>query len=79
MPSSEQIAVITGGAQGIGGATAGILLERGWKVHVLDRRASDDPAVVSHVCDVTSEAELAACARPHRCAGALRRHQFASG
>lgn len=62
MSASGQVAVVTGGAQGIGGATAHLLRERGWTVHSLDRRTNPDAGIVSHVCDVTQEGELSACA-----------------
>ncbi|MET3616298.1 NAD(P)-dependent dehydrogenase (short-subunit alcohol dehydrogenase family) [Rhizobium aquaticum] len=56
------IAVITGAAQGIGGATAALLKERGWVVHSLDRNPNPDPSIVSHICDVTSEENITAIA-----------------
>jgi NAD(P)-dependent dehydrogenase (short-subunit alcohol dehydrogenase family) len=62
MSATGPIAVITGGAQGIGGATARLLKERGWTVHSLDRKPNPDPHIRTHICDVTSEAELKACA-----------------
>ncbi|MEI5681750.1 SDR family oxidoreductase [Mesorhizobium sp. CGMCC 1.15528] len=62
MSAAKPVAVITGGAQGIGATTARTLSERGWTVHSLDRKPNPDAAIVSHICDVTSEAELMACA-----------------
>lgn len=62
MSGHNRVAVITGAAQGIGGATAAMMLEQGWTVHSLDRRPNADPAVVSHICDVTSADELTAIA-----------------
>ncbi|TPI65579.1 SDR family oxidoreductase [Mesorhizobium sp. B3-1-3] len=58
MSAAMPVAVITGGARGIGGTAAAILKDRGWKVHSLDRRPNPDPAIVSHICDVTSDNEL---------------------
>ncbi|MDQ0474035.1 SDR family NAD(P)-dependent oxidoreductase [Labrys wisconsinensis] len=62
MSDGKPVAVITGGARGIGGATASLLAERGWAVHALDRNAHPDQRIANHACDVTSEASLAACA-----------------
>ncbi|SRR6266508_5352185 len=62
MNDHAQFAVITGGAAGIGAATAGLLTKRGWIVHVLDRRDSNIEGVVSHTCEVTNAEQLAALA-----------------
>lgn len=62
MSATRATVVITGAAQGIGGATARLLKEHGWTVHSIDRVANPDPDVVSHICDVTSEVELTKCA-----------------
>ena len=62
MSAAVRTAVITGGAQGIGGTTARILRERGWAVHSIDRKPNPDPDITSHICDVTSEQELTKCA-----------------
>jgi NAD(P)-dependent dehydrogenase (short-subunit alcohol dehydrogenase family) len=59
MRSEGNIAVITGGARGIGGTTASLLHSRGWKVHVLDKKTHADPEIASHACDVSSEGNLA--------------------
>jgi 3-oxoacyl-[acyl-carrier protein] reductase len=56
--SSSPIAVITGGAAGIGLATAKLLFGRGWTVHVLDRSPANDDGLIFHYCDVTSEEKL---------------------
>jgi NAD(P)-dependent dehydrogenase (short-subunit alcohol dehydrogenase family) len=56
------VAVITGGAAGIGGASAELLVERGWEVHVLDRRPSEAAGVISHACDVADAEQLMAVA-----------------
>jgi len=53
-----QTAVITGGAQGIGGATADRLTAQGWTVHALDLKPHPSPAVRSHPCDVTDAKAL---------------------
>ncbi|MBE2278487.1 MAG: SDR family oxidoreductase [Rhodobacteraceae bacterium] len=60
--AAAPVAVITGGAQGIGGAAAALLAARGWTVHALDLRDSPEAAVLSHRCDVTDGAALAALA-----------------
>lgn len=62
MTAPTPVAVITGGAQGIGGTAAGILKARGWAIHSLDRKPNPDPAITSHICDVTSDSELRNCA-----------------
>ena len=49
------IAVVTGGAQGIGGNAADILAAHGWTVHALDLKPNPDADIRSHTCDVTSE------------------------
>jgi meso-butanediol dehydrogenase / (S,S)-butanediol dehydrogenase / diacetyl reductase len=56
--SEQPVAVITGGAQGIGGTTAAILTEQGYKVHALDLKPNPSDEVLSHICDVTDEARL---------------------
>ncbi len=63
MGTGQKIAVITGGAQGIGGASARFLSEAGWTVHTLDLKPGPLANVQSHICDVTdagAQAELAA-------------------
>ena len=53
------VAIVTGGASGIGAAAAGLLAERGARVVVLDRDVSMvNPAVTSLVADVTSSADV---------------------
>jgi len=60
--NTPKIAVITGGAQGIGGATADMLVEQGWIVHALDLKPHPSPAVQSHRCDVTDAEQLTSLA-----------------
>lgn len=73
--SQNTPAVVTGGASGLGEATARALAARGAKVAVLDRDAARGPQVAAEIggifaeCDVTSdesvEAALAAAAEAH--------------
>lgn len=53
-----KVAVITGGARGIGGSAAAILRGQGWLVHGLDLVPGDG----GHVCDVTDPDRLLALA-----------------
>ena len=57
--TDTRIAVVTGGAQGIGGTTAALLAAQGYTVHSLDLKPNPSGAVTSHVCDVTDAARLA--------------------
>lgn len=56
--SETRIAVVTGGAQGIGGTTAATLAAAGYTVHSLDLKPNPSELIQSHICDVTDEARL---------------------
>jgi NAD(P)-dependent dehydrogenase (short-subunit alcohol dehydrogenase family) len=61
------VVAVTGGASGIGLATARALSERGATVFALDRSAPPDlPLVIGVPCDVTRAAEVAAAAEEIR-------------
>jgi 2-keto-3-deoxy-L-fuconate dehydrogenase len=53
------VAVITGGASGIGAATSQVLLNRGARVAVLDRNPSANEDVFFKTCDITDPASVA--------------------
>ena len=53
------VAIVTGGASGLGAATAALLHERGARVAVLDRQVEGVPAdYFSVVCDITDTAQV---------------------
>ncbi|HEY4398240.1 MAG TPA: SDR family NAD(P)-dependent oxidoreductase [Acidimicrobiia bacterium] len=54
------VALVTGGASGIGAATAARLLDAGARVAVLDLHAEDGPSDVAVKCDVGDEDEVVA-------------------
>ncbi|MES2596503.1 MAG: SDR family oxidoreductase [Verrucomicrobiota bacterium] len=58
MTIEQQVCIITGGAKGIGLATAKLLLARGAKVASLDLEACPLSQVMSVPCDVTHSAEV---------------------
>jgi len=62
---SEKAALVTGGARGIGAATAALLAARGYRVAVADRdapaRGRSDIAFIR--CDVSREADVRRCMR----------------
>ena len=75
----NRAAIVTGGASGLGAATARALAARGARVTVLDRNAEGAQAVAAEIggiaaaCDVTDEAAvLAALAQSRQAHGPLR-------
>jgi 2-keto-3-deoxy-L-fuconate dehydrogenase len=57
---TDLVAIVTGGASGIGAATAELLVQRGGRVAILDRDIADvDPTRFTAVtCDITSTAAV---------------------
>ncbi len=79
MKIEGQAAIVTGGASGLGEATARLLAERGAKVAVFDRNAEAAQRVAAEiggiacVCDITDEASaMAALARAREAHGPAR-------
>lgn len=79
MEVAGRAAIVTGGASGLGAATARLLAARGAHVTVLDRNADGAGAVAAEIggiaaaCDVTETASLeTALARSHEAHGPLR-------
>lgn len=67
-PGAGPVAVVTGGATGIGGTAAEHLISAGWTVHTLDRAETGPSGAIHHVVDVTDEgAQLAAAEAVGRC------------
>src|SRR3954454_16561051 len=69
---NERVAVITGGAQGIGRRTAEVLAERGYRLAIIDLRDPDPPIdaiqphgaeIMSYAGDITHEQTVAEFAR----------------
>jgi 2-keto-3-deoxy-L-fuconate dehydrogenase len=54
------VAIVTGGASGIGAATAALLRDRGARVAVLDRSETTQPGLLSVICDVTDDDSVVA-------------------
>ncbi|KAI8629041.1 hypothetical protein F5Y19DRAFT_484977 [Xylariaceae sp. FL1651] len=59
--SSSKVAIITGGASGIGLAVTEALSQKGWAVHIFDvnnekgaTAAANNPSVIFHEADITS-------------------------
>ncbi|MFQ5535448.1 MAG: SDR family oxidoreductase [Sphingomonadales bacterium] len=55
----NQTAIVTGGAQGIGGAIAGRLVDCGADVHVFDMKAGDDSRITYHELDIRNSDQVA--------------------
>ena len=62
---SQKAALVTGGAQGIGRATAAMLAERGYRVAICDSdaEAGRETGMSFIRCDVSREASVRACVR----------------
>jgi NAD(P)-dependent dehydrogenase (short-subunit alcohol dehydrogenase family) len=62
---SEKAALVTGGAQGIGRATAAVLAERGYRVAIADLKGPPGGAadLLFVRCDVSREPSVRACVR----------------
>ncbi len=64
LAGGDRTAIITGAASGIGRATAELLLEKGWRVALVDRDVAplkdiaDNPRVLVRALDVTDEAAV---------------------
>lgn len=60
MTPVKKVCVITGGTSGIGLCTAQAMLEKGYTVYELSRRAEGAPGMKHIMADVTKEETLAA-------------------
>jgi NAD(P)-dependent dehydrogenase (short-subunit alcohol dehydrogenase family) len=54
------VAVVTGGASGIGAAVAAELSARGGTVAIIDRAVGENPAFPAEIADITSDADVQA-------------------
>jgi NAD(P)-dependent dehydrogenase (short-subunit alcohol dehydrogenase family) len=59
----QRVALVTGGAQGIGAGIASRLVTDGWRVVVADRQPVTSPAVRGVTCDVGDEAAIGSLIR----------------
>lgn len=64
MDVQGKVALVTGGASGLGAALVSNLLSAGADVVVLDLQASPSPNVRSMLCDITDEAAVSAALAP---------------
>ncbi len=55
----QRVALVTGGAKGIGAGVVARLASDGWRVVLADREAASVPGVRAVVCDVGDEAQVA--------------------
>ena len=62
----KKVCVITGGTSGIGLCTARAMLEKGYTVYELSRRAEGAPGMHHITADVTKEETLAAAVQEMR-------------
>jgi NAD(P)-dependent dehydrogenase (short-subunit alcohol dehydrogenase family) len=60
MELDKLVAIVTGGASGIGAATAALLRDRGARVAVLDRSETTQQGLLSVICDVTDDDSVVA-------------------
>src|SRR5882672_2090906 len=60
---SQKAALVTGGAQGIGRATAALLAERGYRVAIADVKPAAAAGMVFIRCDISREPSVRACIR----------------
>jgi NAD(P)-dependent dehydrogenase (short-subunit alcohol dehydrogenase family) len=60
---SQKAALVTGGARGIGKATAALLAERGYRVAIADIEVGRAAGMTAIRCDVSREPSVRACVR----------------